>query len=130
MIKFEEKNYYSIEVEKEKNRLILTYLGRWKEPKEIPHYLDHMKEAVNQMSKGFSVIAKIQDEGLPSIKVTSIHKEGQQILLERGVKKTAVILSSNQLLRKLTLSAIGRLSGLNIKTFENLDKAKAWLDEY
>lgn len=129
MTKFEEKDCYSIAVDKDKNRLNLLFLGHWKNPSEVPKYIDHVTEAVGMLKKGYTIVAEIRDKKPPNLKVTSIHKKGQQIMKQGGVSKTAVILAKGQFLQKMTLNVVGRLSGLWVKTFTDTEEGIAWLDE-
>ena len=129
MIKFEEKDCYSITVDKDKNRLNLLFLGHWKAPSDVPKYIDHVTEAVGMLKKGYTIVAEIRDKKPPNLKVTSLHKKGQQVMKEGGVSRTAVILGKGQFLQKMTLNVVGRLSGLEVKVFSTTEDGVAWLDE-
>ncbi len=129
MADFEQEGMYSMMVEKEKNRLHLFFLGHWSKPEDVPKYIDHMTEATGMLSEGYTAIAEIRDKKPPSLKVTSIHKRGQQIMKETGVAKTAVILGKGQFLQKMSLNVVGRLSSLVVKTFYTIEEGETWLEK-
>jgi len=132
MADYEQEGMYSITVDKEKNRMHLLFFGQWSVPEDVPKYTDHVAKATSLMKKGFHILAEIRDKKPPSLKVTGIHKKGQQIMKKAGVNKTAVIIAKGrkgQFLQKMTLNVVGRLSGMTIKTFTSVEEGEAWLDE-
>lgn len=129
MADYEQEGMYSITVDKEKNRLYLLFLGHWSTPEDVPKYTEHVAEATSLMKKGYHILSEIRDKKPPSLKVTSVHKKGQQIMREAGVNKTAVIIAKGQFLQKMTLNVVGRLSGMVVKTFHTVEEGEAWLDE-
>jgi hypothetical protein len=129
MANFEQKDMYSISVDKAKNRMNILFLGHWAEPDDIPKYTDHVDQATKMLTPGFTIYAEILDKKPPTLKVTPIHKKGQQIMKEAGVSKTAVVVSKGQFLQKMSLSVVGRLSGMSVKTFTAKEEALAWLEE-
>ncbi len=129
MADYEQEGMYSITVDKEKNRIHLLFLGHWSVPEDIPHYIEHVAEATSMMKKGYNILSEIRDKKPPSLKVTGIHKKGQQIMKEAGVNKTAAIIAKGQFLQKMTLNVVGRLSGMTVKAFTSVEEGEAWLDE-
>lgn len=129
MADYEQEGMYSITVDKEKNRLHLVFLGHWAVPEDVPKYIEHVAEATSLLKNGYHALAEIKDKKPPSLKVTNVHKKGQQIMREAGVNKTAVIIAKGQFLQKMTLNVVGRLSGMTVKTFHTVEEGEAWLDE-
>lgn len=128
MKRFEEKGRYILTTEVDKNRLNIFFTGHWGKPEDIPNYTKHVKECVDVLKPGFTIYSEINDDKPPSLKVTSIHKQGQQIMKAGGVSKTAVVVDKSKMLQKMTLSVVGRLSGMQVKTFTSKDEAVAWLE--
>lgn len=126
--KFEQKDYYWMAVDIEKNRLNLYFVGHWGTPEDVPQYTEHVAKAVGMLKPGYTIYAEIMDEKPPSLKVTSIHKKGQQIMKDAGVTKTAVYLPKGKMLQKMSLMVVGRLSGMEVKTFATKEEALAWLE--
>lgn len=129
MADFEQKDMYSISVDKAKNRMHILFLGHWAVPEDIPKYTDHVAQATSRLTPGYTILAEILDKKPPTLKVTPIHKKGQQIMKDAGVSKTGVVVSKGQFLQKMSLSVVGRLSGMTVKTFNSKAEAEAWLDE-
>lgn len=115
-------------VDTEKNRLHLHFTGHWRDPESVAGYPGHVSKAVSKLKKGFTIFAHIEDPKPPSLAVTSIHKEGQKIMMNEGVSKTAVLVDSGRLLQKMSLSVISRLVGFKLKTFTDKNAALLWLD--
>ena len=107
----------------------ILFLGHWSVPEDIPKYTEHVAEATSLLKAGYHIYSEIRDKKPPSLKVTNIHKKGQQIMKESGVNKTAVVVAKGQFLQKMTLNVVGRLSGMTVKTFTSTEEAEAWLDE-
>jgi hypothetical protein len=128
-LKFEEKDRYWMEADPEKNRLNLYFVGHWETPEDIPQYTEHVEKAVGMLKPGYSIYAEILDEKPPSLKVTSIHKKGQQIMKDAGVSKTAVYVPKGKMLQRMSLMVVGRLSGMEVKTFVVKEEALSWLEE-
>ncbi|MDQ1349838.1 MAG: hypothetical protein QG657_139 [Acidobacteriota bacterium] len=126
--KFEQKDCYWMEVDIEKNRLNLYFVGHWGAPEDVPKYTEHVEKAVGMLKPGYTIYAEILDEKPPSLKVTSIHKKGQQIMKDAGVTKTAVYLPKGKMLQRMSLMVVGRLSGMEVKTFATKEEAMAWLE--
>jgi hypothetical protein len=129
MTTFEEKDRYTITVEPEKNRMNIYFIGHWADPTDIPKYVEHVTESVGMLTKGYTIYAEINDKKPPSLKVTPIHKKGQEVMKNAGVSKTAVVVGKGQFLQKMSLSVVGRLSGMDVKTFTAKEEAIAWLEQ-
>ncbi len=127
--KFEEKDRYWMKADTEAKRLNLYFVGHWETPNDVPKYTEHVAKAVGMLKKGYKIYAEILDEKPPSLKVTSVHKKGQQIMKDAGVSKTAVYLPKGKMLQKMSLMVVGRLSGMEVKTFITKEEALAWLEE-
>lgn len=126
--KFEEKDRYWMTADEEKNRLNLYFVGHWGTPDDVPKYTEHVAKAVGLLKKGYTIYAEILDEKPPSLKVTPVHKQGQQIMKDGGVTKTAVYIPKSKMLQRMSLMVVGRLSGMEVKTFTTKEEALDWLD--
>lgn len=130
VIKFEEKDQYHIEVNPEKNRFDLAFIGHMKGEKDIPHYLEHVGKAVNMLKPGYLLFVEIAETTKPpGFSITKLMKQSQDIMKNAGNRKTAVYLSPKLMLQRMTLNVVTRLSGLNIKVFSNKEEAEKWLAE-
>lgn len=129
MVKLEEPNQYVVEVDKEKNRFSICFYGHMKKAKDIPHYVEHVKEAVDMLKPGFLLFVEIAKHSKPpGFQITKLLKESQSIIKKGGNKKTAVFIDPSLLLQRMTLNVVTRLSGLTIKVFKDEKEAKDWVE--
>ena len=127
---FEEKDQYEISVDTENNRFILDFKGEANDAKKMPNYNKHIREAAKELKKGFTLLAIISENTKPpKFSFTKIGKESQKDLVEAGVSKTAVYVPPKLVLQKMTLSVVSKLSGMDLKVFNDREKAEKWLDE-
>lgn len=129
MIEFEQKGFYKIKVEPEKNLYNMYFLGSWNKPQDVPNYVEHIEKTISLLKPGFMSYVEINDDKPPKLAVTGIHRKAQKIQLKAGISKCAVVLESKKILQKVSLTVVGKLSGMNTKIFHDKDKARKWLDE-
>lgn len=122
---------YTFEVSKEKNRIYLTPEGKWKTPEDIPDYLEHMKNAISMVKKGFTIIVNVSKMANPALGVTKLLKEGQNMCIEAGLRRSATIVPKDQLVKTMSLKVVARFSGLKDreKVFPTIEEAEEWLDK-
>ena len=129
MVKFEEPNQYVVEVNPEKNRFSMIFSGHMKKAHNIPHYVEHVKKAVDMLKPGFLLFVEISKKSKPpGFSITKLLKESQGVIKAGGNKKTAVFVDPSLLLQRMTLNVVARLSGLDIKVFRNEEEATTWLE--
>lgn len=127
---FEEKDQYEISIDTEKNRFVLDFIGEANDPKKMPNYNKHIREAAEKLSKGFTLLAIISENTKPpKLSFTKMGKVSQQDLVDSGVSKTAVYIPPKLVLQKMTLTVVSKLSGMNLKVFGDREKAEKWLEE-
>ncbi|MCK5059156.1 MAG: STAS/SEC14 domain-containing protein [Candidatus Aminicenantes bacterium] len=129
MTKFKEAGFYEITVDPSKNMYTLVFLGHWNTPEDIPNYLEHMEKTLALLKTGFSCLVFINDDKPPKLAITKVQKKAQKMQLAAGIKKAAVVLKKKKILQKLSLTVIGKLSGLDIKVFQSEPEAEHWLNE-
>ncbi len=127
IVKFEKENFYSIIADKEKNRIYLTVVGVWENPGQVPNYNSDMELAVKEIESGFTVLTTLAEEKAPKFGMTNLHKKNQQIMMDAGLSKAAVYLPGRQILQKMTLNVVSKLTGMNVKVFSDRDEALKWL---
>jgi hypothetical protein len=129
MVKFEKEGYYLIRADKKKNRFYLSVFGAWKSPKEIPDYINHVKQALQELKSGFACLTHINDKKPPGIAITKLQSQCQKEIMHAGVKRTAVVLPKGRILQQMSLRVITRFTGMEMKMFEAVEEADKWLDE-
>lgn len=126
--KFGKKGFYAFEVESTKNHIFLQPMGVWKTVDEdVPDYLKDLEKALSMVKRGFSLMVDLSEMAPPKLKVTSMLKENQKMIKSAGVAKTAVIVPEGQIMKKLSLTVVGNLSGLPMKVFTKREEAEAWV---
>ena len=120
--------YYSIAVDKTKNRIYLTIVGFWKSPAVVPAYVEDMKKACQEISPGFTVLADVTRMITPP-EVAAVHERAQQVTLAAGLRKSAEILPKEKALEKMALTKWSTKTGMVKNMFHAIADAEAWLDE-
>ena len=130
MISSEEKDQYVILVDKEKNRIEVDFLGENRDPAKIPNYNKHVREAIKNVTSGFTLFVILSENTKPpKLGITKLMKESQQDYLKAGVFRTAVYVPPKLVLQKMTLKVVTKLSGMNLKIFDDKVEAEKWLDQ-
>jgi hypothetical protein len=120
--------YYAVEVDPEKNRLYLRGKGFWGKVEIAQRFIGHVQEGIQQLSKGYSVLADLHDFKTPPFEVGELIIEGQKIAADTS-GKNAQVLGENQGIA-MPLSRYAKTSGIHrqIKSFATREEAEAWLD--
>lgn len=119
---------YVISVDLAKNRAYLTLLGYWKSRADVPRYIDDWKDAVNELSRGFTVLSDTRRMKTPPQDVVQLHAQAQKALIAAGLSKTAELVGSDAIAR-LAVDRFSRESGMYKGTFDSWEEANAWLDK-
>jgi hypothetical protein len=127
MATIDDKDGIVITSDKEKNLYHMIFLGRWEDTPDGQNYLTNVKAAVSTLNRGYTALVEIRDKKPPSLKATGMLKESQKIMVSHGVTKTAVVMAKSQVLQRMSLNVVGKLSGMDVKTFYDMNEAMAWL---
>ncbi len=128
LVKFEQAGFYSIVGDKELNRIFMKINGFWTDPGDVPNYNADMEKCVGSMRKGFTILTEVDEDKSPKFAITKLHKRNQEILRDGGVGKAAVYFPKGRLLQTMTLNVVGKLSGMNVKIFNDEGEAESWLN--
>jgi hypothetical protein len=126
--RFEEKDQYVIEVYPEKNRIKYEFNGDLKSKNNIPHYVEHSAKAVAKITEGYTLLSVVTAKGAPGFSSTTPLKESLALLKSKNVSKTAVVIPKEKILQRMTLNVVSKLSGMNVKVFDDVPTAEVWLD--
>jgi hypothetical protein len=122
-----QNEYYTMGVDRKKNRIYLIFSGYWKSPALVPNYVPDAKKALQMTSKGFTCLADVTKMKTPPDEIANLHIKMQSAYIQAGLRKTAEIVSSSVI--KLLTSRLAQESGMLKKIFDNWDDAEAWLDD-
>jgi len=120
--------YYAILVDTTKNRLYLTLIGFWKSRSVVPNYIEDLKKATKELSRGYAILTDTTRMKAPPPEVVSLHTEAQKVVVAAGLKKTAEVVGQD-VFAKMAVDHFSRESGMYKRTFDNKPEAEAWLDE-
>jgi hypothetical protein len=129
MKKIAKTAYYSLDVDRTKNRAYLTIVGFWKDVTVVSHYIDDIKKACQDLSPGFTFLTDVSQMKTPPAEVGPVHEEVQRIVTKSGLKKTAEIVSRDHVIEQMVLQKWSTTSGMIKGTFHDKVQAEAWLDE-
>lgn len=121
-------DFYSIEIDKVKNRAYLGVYGSCKGVDDIPNFLDDIRNASSKLSKGFTLLTDATKMKTHPPEVSDLHVDSQKVWLEGGLLKTAELIPVSSIDR-LALGRRAKSSGMPVKGFESVEEAETWLDE-
>lgn len=127
--RFEEKDQYVIEANPEKNRITFHFIGDLKSKNDIPHIVEHTKEAVKLIADGYTLMAVVTAKGAPGFSATSPLKETLVSLKSKNFSKAAFVMPKEKVLQRMTTNVVTKLSGINGKVCDDITQAEAFLDE-
>ncbi|WP_340152871.1 hypothetical protein [uncultured Marivirga sp.] len=126
MITIAENEQYSLKVDITKNRAFLKINGFWRNKEDIPGYLQDWNEAINKLSKGFTLLTDATDMTIHPGDVRDVHSKAQEKIVKAGVKKVAELHGEN--VASMQLDGVSNESGMPKKNFNDKDEAIKWLD--
>ncbi len=128
--RFEWEGEYTLDVDKEKRRLIFDMLGKFRKPGDIPKFVEHTRQALDLIPPGdITMIAYIYTAKPPALAVTKYLRESLKLMKERGLNKAAVVTLTVPLLQKMTVKVLNKIVKIDMKAFTAREEAEAWLDK-
>lgn len=122
--------YYEVSVDQGKNRVFFSLIGFWENANVVPDLYDDCMKAVDKVKPGYTILANLKDFKTPPPEVIKLTAKVQESLVKRGASKSAEVLDS--MLVKYNMDKSSEASGLTtiqLKQFDNVAAAVAWLDE-
>lgn len=126
MITIAENKQYSLKVDITKNRAFLKINGFWRNKEDIPGYLQDWDEAVNKLTKGFTLLTDASDMTIHPGDVRDVHSKAQEKIVKAGVKKVAELHKAS--VAEMQLNSVSNESGMPKKNFNDREEAMNWLD--
>ena len=120
-------DFYNINLDSERNRVYLKIKGFWKDPSQVPEYMDDWKRVLEHVQTGFTVVSDVTEMKPPSTSVIPLHENAQRMLVEAGLDRTAEIVGDAVLL-EIQLKQYADRSSMKRAEFGNKEEAEAWLD--
>lgn len=126
MITIAENEQYSLKVDITKNRAFLKINGFWRNKEGIPGYLQDWDEAINKLSKGFTLLTDATEMTIHPGDVRDVHSKAQEKIVKAEVKKVAELHDEN--VAVMQLNSVSSESGMPKKNFNDKKEALQWLD--
>ncbi|WP_375579727.1 hypothetical protein ABWH96_01215 [Marivirga tractuosa] len=127
MITIAENEQYSLKVDITKNRAFLKINGFWRNKEDIPGYLQDWDEAINKLSKDFTLLTDATEMAIHPGDVRDVHSKAQEKIVTAGVKKVAELHTENVSI--MQLDSVSKESGMPKKNFNKEEEAINWLNE-
>ena len=121
-------DFYSLEIDKLKNRAYLTFTGFCSKPSDMPDFLDDVKKAAQGLRQAFTLLTDVTEMKTPPKDVAELHIKSQEIWIASGLSKTAEILPETTI-EKLAVDRYSKITGMKKEWFTNKNEAEVWLDE-
>jgi len=121
-----ETDYYRCEIDRSKNRMYLIYKGLWANMKQVPDFVRHHAETVNQLSPGFTVLADVRQ--MEGVVISDIIEECQRYAIKAGIRKAARVYAKPTFM-EVQAERMHERSGMLSRSFYSVEEAEAWLDE-
>jgi hypothetical protein len=123
-----QNDYYVIAADPSKNRMYLTLIGYWRSRAEVPKYIEDLKKATRELSRGYTILTDVTKMKAPPQDVVTLHTEAQKVVLAAGLSKTAELVGSD-IFTKMSVDRFSKESGMHKGTFDNWREADEWLDK-
>ncbi len=121
--------YYSITVNKKKNRIYLTLNGYWKRLEDVSRYLDDIAMAVREVTPGFCILSDLRMLKTPPTSLSELHRMAQEAPVKAGLGRTAEIVpeeGSSEL--EKALEEYSRQSSMKKRVFRTRAEGELWLN--
>ena len=125
--KLEEDGQYSVEVYPGKNYIQYNFYGDLKKQQDMAHYVEHVKKALEKVEDGYTVLSYASTKKTPGFSTTAVFKEGLKLMEARNMSRVAFVSGSGNLLHKMVINVLVKLTKLEIKVFDDIDAAQEWL---
>lgn len=126
MITIAENEQYSLKVDITRNRAFLKINGFWRNKADIPGYLQDWDEAINKLTKDFTLLTDATEMTIHPGDVRDVHSKAQDKIIKAGVKKVAELHEKSVSI--MQLDGVSRESGMPKKNFTDRGEAIKWLD--
>ncbi len=117
--------FYSIKVDKNKNRVYFSIIGSWGKRSDVEDYLLDWNKALKFLKPGFNILSDLTKMG-PTL-LTDLHLEAQELLIKEGLEKVAEVYEG-QVFAKMQIDKVSETSGMKKTVFDDMKKAEDWLD--
>lgn len=126
MIEIASTDFYTIQVDQEKNRLLMAYRGSWVKPDQIPNYVSDHAKAIKLLKPGFTCLVDCRK--MEAMLLTDFIAQAQKDAIAAGTRKAARVYAGSTFI-EVQAAGIHKKTGMNARAFQSVADAEAWLDE-
>jgi hypothetical protein len=118
--------FYTIGVDRTRNRLFITYKGAWTKPSQVPDFVKDHAKAIGLLSGGFTALVDVR--AMETMLLTDLVKRVQVDALEAGILKAARVYDRPTFIQ-IQAEQIHKKTGMKSMSFNSVADAEAWLEE-
>ena len=121
--------YYELSFDAIKNQILWTMLGFWNSMDLVPNFFSDWDKVTPLTKSSFTILAHLSNLSAWPKDVFEANMQVQAKLMKKGCRKVAVITQS--VLIEYQIKRSTKEAGMIeiVKIFDNIEDAKAWLDE-
>lgn len=126
-----DNKYYKIEIDVDKNYMVLKPIGFWRSPEVVPNYLKDISNTVKfKLNLKFSIILDITDMLThPKEVQEKVHLKGMGLMSELHPLIALTVLPKDDI-SAMQAKFMARTMGTEIKGFETVEEAEAYLERF
>ena len=117
---------YELSVSKAKNRAYLRIIGFWRNPEQVPTYLEDWKKAIAALQPGFTLLTDAREMKIHPAAVRKVHEEAQQLVMNGGLSKVAELQLDK--IAEMQLDGVAKDTKFPKRNFNDPKEAERWLD--
>lgn len=118
--------FYTVSVDKVKNRLHLFLAGTWVKADQVPDWLGDVKAGLQLVSSGFTVLTN--STKLRGVLRLDLIVQAEELIKGANPRKAALIYDPKRVVAKTQMEAAAEDSGLVSKQFPDPLEAEKYLD--
>ena len=120
--------YYSVEADKEKNRINFSLIGKIPNVGAIPNFKSDWESTVREVKKGFTILADLSKSESLEPDVEQLNTEVQGWLMGQGLRKVAQLIGDLSVMSQV--NEFAETSGMRdvLRAFNFEKSALIWLN--
>jgi hypothetical protein len=119
--------HYDLSVSSTQNRAFLTIKGFWRNPEQVPEYIEDWKKAIGELKPGFTLVTDARQMVIHPASVRPLHEQAQKLIINAGVARVAEIQKDK--IAEMQLNGVSKDTQMPKKNFNDIAEAEKWLDE-
>jgi len=118
--------FYSVAVDTQKNRIILSAKGMWVKADEVQNFVADVQAALDELQPNLTIL--VDARGMQGTSLPEVFVAAEKLAVAKGIKRVASVYDRESFF-KLQAQQIAQTSGFPVQRFASMDEAKTWLDK-